>query len=230
MRPVCRGPVPQEDGQEVVFSDYGEARPHLAQTLGRYCSYCERWIAASLAVEHVQPKSLRPDLALAWDNLLLACANCNSAKGNQPIELPDYYWPDSDNTARAFAYAADGSVSPSPTLPPDATERAARTLGLTGLSRHPSGACRPSASDYRWMDRLEAWDLATRYLRQYQQQRTRPETIADVMRERGLWSVWMTVFRAHPEVCRALVDELPGTADCFDPETCEPIPRPGGAL
>jgi uncharacterized protein (TIGR02646 family) len=230
MRPVDRGPVPQDGGQDVMFTEYGQARPYLARRLGRYCSYCERWMAASLAVEHVRPKSLRPDLALCWENLLVACANCNSAKGDTPIDLGDYYWPDTDNTGRALAYAADGSVKPSAALSPDAAERATRTISLTGLDSHPASDRKPSADDYRWFDRVEAWDQATRCLRGFEQQRTRPETVADVMRGRGLWSVWMEVFHAHPAVRRALIDALPGTApDCFDSDG-NPIPRPGGDL
>jgi len=147
------------------------------------------------------------------------------------VELQDYYWPDTDNTALAFEYGADGTVAPSSGLPAEAQERARRTLGLTGLDKHPLGDRQASPDDYRWFDRLEAWDQATHYLQAFEQNQTRPETVAGVMKERGMWSVWMTVFGAYTEVRRALISELPGTAtDCFDPHTCEPIPRPGGDL
>jgi uncharacterized protein (TIGR02646 family) len=55
------------------------------ETYGK-CAYCEAIISdvAPAHVEHIKPKSKRPDLVVDWQNLTLACPNCNSAKG-------DYY-------------------------------------------------------------------------------------------------------------------------------------------
>ncbi|MCW1941660.1 HNH endonuclease [Bacillus anthracis] len=72
--------------------------------IGSYCSYCERSLGGNVAVEHIQPKSLHKELALTWDNFLLACVNCNSIKSNQSINLEEYLWPDKDNTLLAFHY------------------------------------------------------------------------------------------------------------------------------
>ena len=55
----------------------------LIARIGSYCSYCGMRLDACLAVEHIQPKVLRPDLLTTWINLLLSCANCNSVKGGK---------------------------------------------------------------------------------------------------------------------------------------------------
>ena len=48
------------------------------------CCYCERNIYGATQgkhVEHFQPQVLREDLRNEWTNLLLACSDCNGAKG-----------------------------------------------------------------------------------------------------------------------------------------------------
>jgi uncharacterized protein (TIGR02646 family) len=52
------------------------------------CAYCEGVIAdvAYPHVDHILPKSRRPDLVVAWDNLTISCPSCNTAKG-------EYYEP-----------------------------------------------------------------------------------------------------------------------------------------
>lgn len=54
----------------------------IAETHGK-CAYCEVVIAdvAAPHVEHILPKSVRPDLVVEWQNLTLACPACNTAKG-----------------------------------------------------------------------------------------------------------------------------------------------------
>ena len=106
----------QSAAPAAAYANYAAALPDLEQRLGRHCSYCERYIATNLAIEHVQPKSLVPALALTWSNFLLACVNCNSCKGDTPVTVADYLWPDSDNTLRAFEYRAGGVVAPHSTL------------------------------------------------------------------------------------------------------------------
>jgi hypothetical protein len=46
------------------------------------CAYCESKIRHVTAehVEHILPKNPRPELVLAWDNLTLACPQCNQNK------------------------------------------------------------------------------------------------------------------------------------------------------
>lgn len=103
MRPVDKGGAPVDgSGVPIQFHEYQEARGYLLYSIGHYYSYCERFLGGDVAVEHVQPKSKVPSLALDWNNLLLACKNCNSNKGSAPIVLQDYFWADQDNTFRAF--------------------------------------------------------------------------------------------------------------------------------
>lgn len=77
-----------------VFTDgtnsgYGNARGSLITNFGQYCSYCGLPVFdSSLAVEHMLPKSIFPDVMMCYPNFLLACPNCNSVKGDQPY----YSW------------------------------------------------------------------------------------------------------------------------------------------
>ena len=135
MRPIIKGEHPSESGQTKLFKEYQQARKDLIDRLGQYCSYCEMKLDASLAVEHVQPKSLYPALERQWNNFLLACTNCNSTKGSQDIILSDYYWPDEDNTFRAFTYLQGGLVRPHPQLNNQEKFKAEATLKLTGLDK-----------------------------------------------------------------------------------------------
>ena len=81
MRPVERGTAPR------TYSQYSDAIGDLEERLGTYCSYCERRLPISLAVEHVVPKDLHPELKTEWTNFLLGCTNCNSVKADQPVEV-----------------------------------------------------------------------------------------------------------------------------------------------
>lgn len=145
MRPVEKGAAPA-----AAYANYAAALPDLEQRLGRYCSYCERYIATNLAVEHVQPKSLVPALALTWSNFLLACVNCNSCKGDTPVTVTDYLWPDNDNTLRAFEYRTGGVVALHSTLAAPVRAKAQASAALVGLDRVPGGAIPPTQSDLRW--------------------------------------------------------------------------------
>ena len=106
MRPVDKGADLGE------FRPYNNAQQPLIDRLGQNCSYCERWIAGGIHVEHKKPKDPYPILKFQWDNFLLACSNCNSSKGSDRFELSDYLWPDSDNTLRIFEYAEEGKILP----------------------------------------------------------------------------------------------------------------------
>lgn len=214
MRPVVRGPCPvDKDGNEVAFTHYTQARKALIQRLGEHCSYCEMHLDASLAVEHVQPKQPpgatqpMPERALDWDNFLLACTNCNSTKDNTDVVLADYLWPDRDNTFAALVYSEGGKVSA--TSGPQQAQ-AAKTIKLVGLDKTPDTA---EASDRRWLNRREAWDMAQESLRDLACCDT-PEMRRQIVRtvkSNGYWSVWMTVFKDRPEVLRELLLALPGT-------------------
>lgn len=99
MRPVNRGPIPARETARGVnlkrVIDFSYYRPDLVANLGEYCSYCEVPLGVNLAVEHLLSKTNSLN-AEDWDNLLLACTNCNSHKLNKTKsskDLENYFWP-----------------------------------------------------------------------------------------------------------------------------------------
>lgn len=226
MRPVVRGDLPKnEDGTAISFKEYGEAKRFLIDRIGKYCSYCETRINANLAIEHVRPKSKMPELALSWDNFLLACSSCNSTKGDVDVVLTDYFWPDKDNTFLYFLYDGKGLVKIKPNLTQQEKTKATKTIQLTGLDKRapkPDTTEFKRASDLRFEHRLEAWQKANSHLKLFENAAVedRPQLIlllVVIVEGTGFWSIWMTVFENHPNVKQALVDGISGTnKTCFE--------------
>jgi uncharacterized protein (TIGR02646 family) len=209
MRPVNRGEHPAELASPMTH--YRDAAPYLEMRLGRYCSYCERWIATSLAVEHLSPKGTDPAKERDWHNFLLACTDCNSTKGSK-VTAPDSLWPDQHNTFGALIYREDGAIKPHPGLQPEAQARSAALLKLVGLDKPPV-----KDNSHRWDDRLEAWRKAKTAQQLMQRM---PHQSLDKARELALetltghggWSIWMTVFSDDPVMQDHLIAAFPGTA------------------
>ena len=211
MRSVDRGEWPlDEQGKPIRFEHYQDTAPHLKKRLGRFCSFCERKVVASLAVEHKLPKTERADLEREWTNLLLACSNCNSRKGRQQVDPDGIIWPDIDDTFNAIDYHRDGSVTASLNLPSSDRTRAARLLSLCGLDL----TMYTGPADHRWFDRLEIWSLAEKSLSQLRERDTDSlrEHIACTAANMGGFSIWMAVFRGDALMRAALVASHPGTA------------------
>lgn len=221
MRPVIRGSRPvDEQGHDIQFSEYANARGELIRRIGEYCSYCEMHLDASLAVEHVRPKqpagAIQVDRgrALNWENFLLACTNCNSTKGNADVDLDEYFWPDRDNTFRALKYSEGGVVSSG--MDGDLGQKAINTIRLTGLDKTPN---ENKASDRRWLNRKEAWDIAVRARNRLTNNNNNDfkDQIVDTALANGFWSIWMTVFKDDADMLRRFLDVFPGTCkECFD--------------
>ena len=111
MRPVNKGiPPKNKEGELQKYKVYKHYRRTLIHRIGEYCSYCERKIPVSLAVEHEIPKVQAPFLKLVWKNFLLGCSNCNSTKGSETIRLDQYFWPDRENTFLPFIYKKEGLI------------------------------------------------------------------------------------------------------------------------
>lgn len=230
MRPVVRGDCPKSgEGTDVSFTNYKQARDPLISRIGDYCSYCEICLHGAIDVEHVQPKTHQSTLKLKWTNFLLACTTCNSTKGDEEVDLNDYFWPDRDNTARIFDYLLDQPPRIANGLDPALQPIAERTLGLTGLDRVP-GHPRFSDRDRRWCKRLEAWGVAL-HMRRCLEEDPTPSMREAVLQNaiaRGFWSVWMQVFADDVDMRLGLIAWFRGTArECFD-DTTRPIPRNGG--
>jgi hypothetical protein len=224
MRPVERGVAPQ------IYAQYGDAIEDLKSRLGDYCSYCERQVAASLAVEHVIPKSLRPELEKEWNNFLLGCTNCNSVKSDREVEINNFIWPDRDNTLLAFVYSKGGFVKLADNLDNDLKTKAQALLDLVGLQRHPArGWVKPAKKDKRWQDREESWATAEKcrdLFESLEQADAARDLVLEVAKNNGFFSVWMTVFTDYPDIRKELIKLFPGTAlSCFD-SNGNPIDRP----
>lgn len=230
MRPIERGPAPQ------VYARYEDAKQDLVNRLGLYCSYCERRIVTLLAVEHIQPKDLPQyaHLKVVWENFLLGCVNCNSAKGCKDVILSTLLLPDRDNTFAAYRYDPLGTVEVKTGLEPSVSAMAESTRDLTALNR---------LSHSNWNDqvifsalerasqRVQAWVQASEALVDYQSGRTTGRAVAREAAGCGFFSIWMAAFEGIPEVRRELIAIFPGTAaDCFDSSTSPVTPRPPNGL
>ena len=227
MRPVDKGAAP------ATYARYQDARGDLMARLGDYCSYCERQIETHLAVEHVQPKVRRTSLRNSWTNFLLGCVHCNSSKGKKRVALRDYFWPDRDNTLRAFEYVDGGLVRPHSDLVAHDEDRARDTIALTGLDKFPGSPGRgPTDTDRRWLRRHEAWQLAERSLSRLVNEDTVSlrEQIVETAAGRGMFSIWWTVFAVDVDMRRRLREAFIGTDGVSFDINENPVPRIGGQL
>lgn len=221
MRPVERGACPSAGDQPKQFESYEDARPYLTDRLGKYCSFCEIRLPLGLAVEHIRHKDGNPALEKEWTNFLLACPSCNSTKGTKidtQADVDRHLWPHIDRSFEAFEYGEGGRVSVARQADPLIEARARATATLVGLLRRPGhGITREQdnrASDCRWLERMETWDeavLAREDLRACDTPQMRRQVVVSA-KDRGFWSVWMTVFADNPTMCDELCEAFPGTA------------------
>lgn len=216
MRPVNKG------SSSKTYTRYQDAIEDLETALGLYCSYCERRIPAGLEVEHVSPKSTGGAL-LDWNNFLLACKTCNTAKGKKPASQSSALWPDTDNTLLALNYSRGGFVAVRPGLTGGVDVLAGNLVSLVNLERHKSGSGRkPTRRDKRWSQRDEVWRLAEIKKAELSQASPRAlvkdmNNVVQIALGFGFFSVWMTVFDDVPEIKGRLVSAFKGTApDCFE--------------
>ena len=243
MRPVVKlapGKYPCGDDSLTIKTDYHpnyrDAKPHLIFNLGCMCSYCEKAFddERELAVEHIQAKRYKDEngnypyaaLETKWENFLLSCATCNGRdnKGDKNVVYGECHLPHLNNTFLSFQYKAGGVVNVNPNLTGKSLANAEALRKLVGLDKGPKDA-RPK--DKRWLIRTQKWDLAIRYLCKFEDGSADVETIIDLVKGHGCWSIWFTIFKEHPEVRKELIEQFPGTAkECFDSaNNYEPIPR-----
>ena len=236
MRPIKKANSPG------TFSNYDEYKPFLVDQLDFFCSYCERRIPTFLAVEHKQPKGLSQYALLIcdWNNLLLACPNCNSAKKDKNVNLLDYFFPDRDNTFYAFDYDEDGQVNPASHLSsnPVLQKKAQDTIDLVALNKYHNPNWTTDeilqGAIQRFGQRLNCFKDAEISLIHYNANPS-PQlaiSISLTAKYSGFFSIWMRVFENCPEVRKEIINAYKGTAiDCFDLITTHPItPRSGGLI
>lgn len=235
MRPVTKfepgASIRLMDGTEHIikqqYKPYQSAKPALTANLGMYCSYCECYVQGirDLEVEHVQYKSGHPDGEFEWNNFLLSCSTCNQLdnKGTKDVVISNYHLPHLNNTFMSVEYMAGGVVRVNPRLSGLSREKAENLVSLVGLDKSPKMS-RPT--DNRWLVRSQVWDLAQKQLQKYKDGRIDVDTVIDLAKGYGHWSIWFTVFEGCDEVLSELL-KFPGTAqECFDKSNhCCPVPR-----
>lgn len=89
------------------YAAHGSYRPWLRDEFTFRCAYClsrEMWTRtlSGFHLDHFHARSLREDLALAYDNLVYACHSCNLSKGQRSVPIP---------TATSLTVALDGTIS-----------------------------------------------------------------------------------------------------------------------
>ncbi len=228
MRPVERGPKPKD------YKKYNAAIGDLESRLGKYCSYCESRVPIGLAVEHKLPKKLHPELELTWTNFLLGCITCNSVKSETVKAENETLWPDRNNTMLALQYSDGGFVTVSKALDSPLEQRARCLIDMIGLDRHAAKGWRQlSSRDERWSEREKTWKFAEICRSRFERLGQSDDALGQVVLAAlgyGFFSVWMTVFRDHSAVRKALVCAFPGTAPtCFN-EDRDPVRRPGADI
>ena len=215
MRPVSKGL------NNTNFVRYQDAQQPLIDMLGEYCSYCERRLETDLAVEHVYPKGVpaTAHLICDWNNFILSCKNCNSSKGDTPIDdtnRNNYLWPHLDNTLRAFHYQ-DGLVGIKNEWRGTQFEVIIQnTINLLGLDKDPGNPVRlrrPTKKDKRWKRRHEIWQKAEMLRSHLNQEDTLPlrESIIENALGWGCFSIWFTVFIHDENMRQRLIHAFIGT-------------------
>jgi hypothetical protein len=111
------------------YPDYSRFRPWLRDEFSFRCVYClrrEQWelLRGIFHIDHFRPVANTPALLNDYDNLLYACASCNSAKGARA--LPD---PLTALTAAVIRVDGDGTIQAD-------NSEAARLIDLLGLDSH----------------------------------------------------------------------------------------------
>jgi len=100
------------------------------------CAFCESPLGVSgyLEVEHYVAKSIRPDLAFDWPNLLPACQCCNTSKGDQD-HSGALLKPDIEDPELHFWIHPNGEIMPHPSLGEAGRRRALETIRICNLQR-----------------------------------------------------------------------------------------------
>ncbi len=236
MRPVEKWNPDNVNDIKENYPNYRDAKPLLCMNLGKVCSYCEKAYddERDLHVEHIQPKNYKDSngnyiyahLKTAWSNFLLSCPTCNGTdnKDTKNVVYGECHLPHINNTFLSLSYKAGGVVEVNPSLKGKSAANAHALLELVGLNKSPKTSC---PKDHRWKVRLEKWNLATTFLKKYLNGTVDVETIIELAKGHGCWSIWFTVFKGHDDVLKALIEEFPGTAaSCFDSNNhFEPICR-----
>lgn len=213
MRPVIISIKTDEHGLPMEYKPYTKAKNELVDELGDFCSYCEKKVnKSSLHIEHIFAKAAAdPDgnekyrhLEYRWDNFLLACSHCNSIKRNKDIALTNPFMPHLNNIVHCIEIIEGGLIKITDNAQDNTLHRTIAFIELVGLDREPS---HPdfSEKDDRWLYRYEAHDLAKRQCDKYNARQVDIDTIIELAKSIGFFSVWYYQFLEHTEVLHALI-------------------------
>lgn len=115
-------------------------------------------VTAYLEIEHYAAKTVAPELAFEWTNLLPACRLCNNAKGEQD-HRGALLKPDTEDPEPYFWIHPDtGKLEPHPKLDAVQSHRASETIRLCDLQR-PALCTKRVAMlmrAFRWLSNAEA--------------------------------------------------------------------------
>lgn len=112
-------------------------RAELLPLTHRKCAFCESRLDKSdrTQIEHYHCKALYKHLAFDWDNLLPACALCNSSKGDCDHKGAQIK-PDTEDPELFFSIHPDtGKIEPQLGLSPADLARAEETIRIFDLNR-----------------------------------------------------------------------------------------------
>lgn len=86
----------------------------LAETHGK-CAYCESKLRHITYgdIEHISPKSLKPELTYKWENLTVACDVCNTKKADHAVNADTFVDPYL-NDPEDYFWFYDAAVYPRP--------------------------------------------------------------------------------------------------------------------
>jgi len=92
VRPACPNPAALSSGNY----KHPQNKLALVKANSHKCMYCESLVSHVYYgdVEHIVPKSVKPELEFVWENLGYVCARCNGAKKDkydEGLEIIDPY-------------------------------------------------------------------------------------------------------------------------------------------
>lgn len=215
MRPVNRGLISKnEDGTDKIYTSYGQAKDDLRERLSSFCSYCEMNIDNQPDVEYVSPKSKNLNLVNEWSNFLLGCKTCNIIKDDNNMNRDGFVFPDTHNTSFLYEYL-NSSVKLKDDLSEDIKVLAKATFDLVKLNRDIDTAGR---IDDRKIARNNSWSKAQEAFKDFLELPNHEAMIRQTARScNGFFSMWIQIFKDYPEVKKAILENVSGTAmECYD--------------
>jgi hypothetical protein len=216
MRPVVKSTRLNAAKAPLEINPWRDAKKDLTDEVGTFCSFCGKYNSRSaLHVEHIFGKKCKnaagtliyDHLKYRWDNFLLACVNCNSIKDNKDIAVSNPFMPHKNNLLHFIEVIAGGLVRIKEGVNGVNRTRTEAFINLVGIDRVP-GHPNYSDLDDRWDNRLAAFDIAQRQLQKYinPNPETDLETIVDLSRRYGYFSVWYSIFIGYDTVIDALIN------------------------